>query len=146
MQLVIYGIDGAVETEEAITQEPLSTYIGVYLVPGGGEIPASFIVYEVSVGNTDGVAAAFNDAVGDGYAQQLIDLFQEAIALPGGAEAFAAIGNSMIVQSSCAEVAPLIRELYPAIYASATSLGVSPEELQNIPIDFPELAACAHSL
>ena len=51
MQLVIYGIDGSVETEEAVSQEPLSTYIGTYVVPGGGEIPASFIVYEVAAGD-----------------------------------------------------------------------------------------------
>ena len=146
MQLVIYGIDGALETEEAVSQQGLINYISVYLVPGGGEIPASFIVYEVEAGNTESVATAFNDAVTDGFAQELIDLFQEAIVLPGGAEAFAAIGNEMIVQSSCAEVAPLIRELYPAIYSSATSLGVSPDELQSIPTDFPQLAACAHSL
>ena len=99
-----------------------------------------------TAGNTEGVASAFSAAVVDGYAQELIALFQEAIALPGGAEAFAAIGNAMIVQSSCAEVAPLIRELYPAIYSSATSLGVTPDELQSIPTDFPALAACAHSL
>ena len=51
MQLVIYGIDGAVETEESVSQEPLSTYIGTFVVPGGGEIPASFIVYEVAAGD-----------------------------------------------------------------------------------------------
>lgn len=146
VQLVIYGVDGALETEEAVVQEPLSTYIGVYLVPGGGEIPASFIIYEVNKGNTRGVAAAFNNAVRDGYAQELINLLQEAIPLPGGAESFAAVANSMIVQSSCAQVTPLIRELYPSIYSSARSLGVSASELRRIPVDFPQLAACAHSL
>ena len=51
MQLVIYGIDGSVETEESVSQEPLSTYIGTFVVPGGGEIPASFIVHEVAAGD-----------------------------------------------------------------------------------------------
>lgn len=144
--LVIYGIDGSLETEEAVVQQPLSTYIDVFLVPGGAEIPASFIIYEVDKGNTRGVAAAFLNAVRDGYAQELINLLQEAIPLPGGAESFAAIANSMIVQSSCAQVTPLIRELYPAIYSSARSLGVTAAELRRIPVDFPQLAACAHSL
>lgn len=103
--------------------------------------PPGFIVYKVEAGNIAEVATVFIAASSAGADQPVLG-----ITLSGGSEAFAAIANEAIVLSSCGALVPLIRDLYPALFSSAASFGVSQQELQQVPIAFPALASCAHSL
>ena len=62
---------------------------------------------------------------------------------PGAVVALASVANQMIVQTGFGTLRPLIQQLYPTMYNSAQSLGLSPADLQAIPAMDPRLASCA---
>ena len=52
-------------------------YLQFLLMPGGAEVPAPLIIAAVAANQTATVAAAFNQALAAGYAQELADLLQQ---------------------------------------------------------------------
>ena len=77
LQLVIYGIDVAFESADPL---PFNQEFLPYLqLPGGAEVPAPLILAAVAANQTTVVAAAFNQALAAGYAQELADLLQQVI-------------------------------------------------------------------
>ena len=69
----------------------------------------------------------------------------QAIGVPGGVAALGQVANEMIVLSGCGTLLPIIHQLYPTLYSTPASLGLSPADLQSIPKMDPQLAACALS-
>lgn len=67
----------------------------------------------------------------------------QAVRVPGGVVALASVANEIIVQSGCATLQPLIRQLYPSAYATPESLGLSAADVQDVPAMDPRLAGCA---
>ena len=67
----------------------------------------------------------------------------QAVDIPGGVVTLASVANQMIVQSGCATLQPLIHQLYPSVYSTPESLGLTPADLRNIPAMDPRLASCA---
>ena len=55
--------------------------------------------------------------------------------------ALAAVGNEMIMMTSCANVTPLIQQAMP----SAATLGVSNSTLTSLGSQYPALASCVVS-
>lgn len=84
MQLVIYGLDGALVPNENI-QSPnvsgaihnITQYLVTYLAPGGPAIPINAIITAVADNQAAQVAAAFDKAVTAGYIPQLLALLQQ---------------------------------------------------------------------
>lgn len=69
-------------------------------------------------------------------------LFQ-AVTLPGGVVALASVANEMIVQSGCGTLQPIIHQLYPTVYSTPQSLGLTTADLESVPAMDPRLASCA---
>ena len=61
--------------------DTLYHYLEVILRPGRAELPAQLIVDAVNAGQIAVVAAAFNEAVQQGYAAQLIPILQQVLGL-----------------------------------------------------------------
>ena len=84
LQLVIYGVDAAFVPIENVLEPStpgaihnITEFLSVYLVPGGPNIPISAIIAAVQDGYVAQVAAAFDEAVENGYISELITLLQQ---------------------------------------------------------------------
>ncbi|KAL0035348.1 hypothetical protein WJX77_002103 [Trebouxia sp. C0004] len=142
--LVIYGIDGVLVPEEDLlpfNQEFLQ-YLETTLEPGFAEVPLSLVIAAVQANNTNTVAEAADQAISMGYLQQLTALIQQASGNTAAINALAAVGNEMIMMTSCANVTPLIRQAMP----SAATLGVSNSTLASMGAQYPALASCVTSV
>ncbi len=67
----------------------------------------------------------------------------QAVSIPGGVVALASVANEMIVLSGCGTLLPLIHQLYPTVYSTPASLGLSAADLASVPSMDPRLASCA---
>ena len=80
LQLIIYGVNAVLVPEGFIDfTSTLYGYLEYVLKPGGAEVPASLILEAVEAGETDTVAAAFDEAVQAGYSQQLIAILKQVL-------------------------------------------------------------------
>lgn len=141
LQLVIYGIDGALVPEDAMypaDSDLLVNYLSETLRPGSAEVPLSFVVAEVEAHQTQAVAEAFLSAVNNGYLQQLTALYEEAIGNQEALVALAAVGNEVIQMSSCATYTPLLQQL-----PSAEDLHEAKSTQTIIAKSYPDFAQCA---
>ena len=68
----------------------------------------------------------------------------QAVTIPNGFEALAAVTNEMIQQTSCSTLTPLIRALY-AIFPTIRSLGLNDAQLIEVQHADPQLASCIMS-
>ena len=85
MQLVIYGISGAIVAEQVLPFDPtFFTYLEYVLRPGGAEVPAQLVVDAVAAGQTASVAAVFAQALDAGYYQQLTAILKAVMPLSPG--------------------------------------------------------------
>lgn len=140
--LVIYGVDGVFQTPPAVPfGQALVRYLEYILMPGGAEVPAQLIVDLVAANQTDEVAAAFDEAASAGYPQQLVAILQQAVTIPAGFDALAAVANQMIVQSSCSTLAPIIQALFQ-IYPTIQDLDLSSAQLAEVQHMKPQLVSC----
>ena len=114
LQLVIYGIDGALVPEDSmypVDSETLVNYLSETLRPGSAEVPLSLVVAAVEGDQTQAVAEAFLTAIDNGYLQQLTALYEEATGNQEALVALAAVGNEVIQMRSCATYTPLLQQL-----------------------------------
>ena len=61
--------------------------------------------------------------------------------MPGGFVALAAVANSMIQQTSCSNLGPLVQALYQQL-PDVQSLNLSPMQLVKLQQAHPQLVAC----
>lgn len=141
---MIYGIDGVLVPEMELVpfNEEFLQYLEVTLQPGSAEVPLSLVIAAVQMNNTDVVAEAVEQAIGAGYLQQLTALITQASGNVDAINALAAVGNDVIMMTSCAYVTPLIQQANP----SAASLGVSNSTLTSLGSQYPALASCVASV
>lgn len=143
LQLVIYGIDGVLVPEMELVpfSDEFLQYLEVTLMPGSAEVPLGLIMSAVQAGDVNTVAMAADEAVNMGYLQQLTALVTAASGNVAAIQSLAAVGNEMIMMTSCAKVTPLIQQANPF----AASLGVSNSTLTSIGKQYPALTACVMS-
>ena len=65
----------------------------------------------------------------------------QAVTIPNGFEALAAVAVVMIQQTSCSTLTPLIRAAY-AIFPTISSLGLNDAQLLQVQQADPQLASC----
>ena len=65
----------------------------------------------------------------------------QAVTIPGGFDALAAVANQMIVQSSCSTLTPIIQALFQ-IYPTIQDLDLSSAQLAEVQQMNPQLASC----
>ena len=141
LQLVIYGIDGALVPEDAmypVDSETLVNYLSETLRPGSAEVPLSLVVAAVEGDQTQAVAEAFLTAINNGYLQQLTALYEEATGNQEALVALAAVGNDVIQMSSCATYTPLLQQL-----PSAEELREAKSAQSIVAKSYPDFAQCA---
>ncbi len=107
LQLVIYGLNGAIVPAETIPfDSAFFGYLEFVLKPGGAEVPASLVVDAVNAGDTATVAAVFDQAVQAGYTQQLVAILNQVGGLSSSAAeqlyySFVCVCESRYVQPCC---------------------------------------------
>lgn len=140
LQLVIYGIDGALVPEGAIfsSDETLINYLIGTLMPGSAEVPLSLIVAAVEADQTAAVAEAALTAINGGYLQQLTALYEEATGNQEALVALAAVGNEVIQMSSCATYTPLLQQM-----PSIEDLQEAKSTQMIVAKSYPAFAECA---
>lgn len=143
VQLVIYGIDGVLVPEEAIypfDSTLLSNYLTGTLMPGSAEVPLNLVVEAVEAGETAAVAEAALSAINGGYLQQLTDLFTQATGNQEALVALAAVGNEVIMMSSCATYTPVLQQL-----PSTLELEQAESTTDIVREAYPAFAECVES-
>ncbi len=65
----------------------------------------------------------------------------QAVTIPSGFEALAAVANEMISESSCSTLSPLIKAPY-AIFPTIDSLSLNSTQLLQVQQADPQLAIC----
>ena len=141
LQLVIYGIDGALVPEDAmypVDSDTLVNYLSETLRPGSAEVPLSLVVAAVEDDQTQAVAEAFLTAINNGYLQQLTALYEEATGNQEALVSLAAVGNDAIQMSSCATYTPLLQQL-----PSTEDLQEAESTQRIVAQSYPDFAQCA---
>lgn len=144
LQLVIYGIDGVLVPEEALfpfDADFLTNYLTGTLRPGSAEVPLSLVVQAVEAGQTASVAEAALTASTNGYLQQVLAIYDQAVGNQEAILALAAVGNEALRQSSCAAVTPLLRQI-----PSAEDLQETKATQRLVAQRYPALVKCRGQL
>lgn len=140
LQLLIYGIDGVLVPEEALypfESMTLANYLTGTLMPGSAEVPLSLVVEAVESGETQAAAQAFMSAVDGGYIQQITALYVEATGNQEALVALAAVGNEVILMSSCDAYSSVLEQI-----PTTEELQAAPSTVQIVTEAYPALAEC----
>lgn len=138
--LLIYGIDGVLVPEEALypfESMTLANYLTGTLMPGSAEVPLSLVVEAVESGETQAAAQAFMSAVDGGYIQQITALYVEATGNQEALVALAAVGNEVILMSSCDAYSSVLEQI-----PTTEELQAAPSTVQIVTEAYPALAEC----
>jgi len=138
--LVIYGIDGVLVPEEALypfESMTLVNYLTGTLMPGSAEVPLSLVVEAVESGETQAAAQAFMSAVDGGYIQQITALYVEATGNQEALVALAAVGNEVILMSSCDAYSSVLEQI-----PTTEELQAEPSTVEIVTDAYPALAEC----
>ncbi len=68
-------------------------------------------------------------------------VYTQAVTIPAGFDALAAVANQMIVQTSCSTLAPIIQALFQ-IYPTIQDLDLSSAQLPEVQQMNPQLVSC----
>ena len=101
MQLVIYGLTGALVPQENLQNQGtpgaiqnITQYIETVLIPGGPVTSLNTVLTAANSGELDQVAAGFNTAVAHNYTNQLIAVVME-------------VRHGFACQGTCAKLAAI---------------------------------------